>query len=163
MYLSKRIKVVAGVSALLGLVMAGGGAFTAAGLVDNVGTPAFIGGTIVQNVNGTSISDIAFTYADPPATPGDEGQALVQSVLLTFGDANALTSVPVISFTGDDTTGGLDTAFEFLAADWSCTAIADVSSAYVSTCTPTGALESGQGGAYGVESITVTVPGLDPS
>jgi len=145
--------------------MAGGGAFTAAGLVDNAGTPAFIGGTIVQNINGTSISDIAFTYADPPATPGDEGQALVQSVLLTFGDANAVTSVPVISFSGTDTTGGSDTGFEYLAADWSCTAIAGVDEAapYTSTCTPTGALEAGQGGAYGVTSITVTVPGLDPS
>jgi hypothetical protein len=163
MYLSKRVKVVAGVSALLGVVMAGGAAFTAAGLVDNAGTPAFIGGTIVQNVNGTSVSDISFTYSDPAADAGDEGQALVTAVKLTFGDANAVTSVPVISFTGDDSTGGDDTAFEFLAADWSCTAIAEVSSAYVSTCTPTGALEAGQGGAYGIESITVTVPGLDPS
>ena len=175
MYLSKRVKVVAGVSALLGVVMAGGAAFTAAGLVDNAGTPAFIGGTIVQNVNGTSVSDIAFTYSDPAAEPGDNGQALVTSVLLTFGDANALTSVPQISFTGDDTSGadnaaGPDADIEYTQPDWLCTAIAAEgegdTAPYQSTCTPTGALATlggGQGGAYGVESITVTVPGLDPS
>jgi hypothetical protein len=158
MYLSKRVKVVAGVSALLGVVMAGGAAFTAAGLTDSAGATQFVGGTVVQNETGTTLNEIGFTYANPTPAAGASSDTEVEGVTLTFADDVAVGLVPTISFTGSDV--GSDEAYEYLAADWSCTAVASS----VSTCTVANpsALFSGQGYALDVESITVTVPSVQP-
>lgn len=86
MHLSKRVKVVAGVSALLGVVMAGGAAFTATG-VSTVSQPAgslqFVGGTVTQSVTGTVLSDINYGFADYPV------DTKVDAVQLFFSDDNA--------------------------------------------------------------------------
>jgi hypothetical protein len=158
MYLSKRVKVVAGVSALLGVVMAGGVAFTGAGLTDSAGTLQFVGGTVIQNDAGTTLNEIAYTYANPTPGAGASSDTEVEGVTLTFADDNAAGLVPTISFTGTD--GGSDAAYEYLTADWTCTAIA--SSASTCAVANPSALYSGQGYALDVTSITVTVPPVQP-
>jgi hypothetical protein len=66
MHISKRVKVVAGVSALLGVVVAGGAAFTAQYLTASGQADAiqYIGGTISQSVAGQVIQDINYGYTD---------------------------------------------------------------------------------------------------
>jgi hypothetical protein len=163
MHISKRVKVVAGVSALLGVVMAGGAAFTANGVYSTAEATQFIGGSITQSVNGgTTLESVVYSYVDDGAqdTPGNSDTE-IDSVLLTFNNDIASTLIPTISWTGTD--AGSDASFEYLAADWSCTAIA-ASTPFTSTCTPTGDLSTsntptaGQGYVTDVESITVTVP-----
>ena len=62
MYLSKRVKVVAGVSALLGLVMVGGAGFTANRYRRLCGFyHAFVGGSVSQTVGGITLASIQYT------------------------------------------------------------------------------------------------------
>jgi hypothetical protein len=162
MYLSKRVKVVAGVSALLGVVMAGGAGFTASGLIDAQTGPQYVGGVISQHVEGgLTLESIVYAYADDvqpvdgtPATFDTE----INSVTLTFS-ANTISGlVPTIAFTGTDTNASVSD--EYLTADWTCTAI-PTSSTYTSTCTPTPLstlATSGTDYALDVTEITVTVP-----
>ncbi len=163
MYLSKRVKVVAGVSALLGLVMAGGAAFTGAGLSDSAGVAQFVGGTIVQNAVGTDLSSVVYGYANPTPDPGYPSDTEVNLVTLNFADANSVGYLPTISFTGDDSSPVDD---EYTA--WTCLDIAGTPdggpfTGGTSTCSPSGSLASGQDYANLVNSITVTVPPLSPS
>jgi len=165
MYLSKRVKVVAGVSALLGVVMAGGAAFTAAGLVDTAGSNGFVGGTISQEIDGTSVSNITYTYSNPTAGDGDSDTALITGVALTFGDQYAVSAIPTISFTGTDS-GEYGTNDEYESTEWTCSSIAAVAeeSTATSSCSVSAdsTLSAGLDGAQNVESISVTVPGLNP-
>lgn len=156
MYLSKRAKVVAGVSALLGVVVAGSAAFTATGVYDNAGPSQFVGGTVTQTVSGgTALSSIVYSYADNTPGAGGSIDTEINEVTLTFGDNIAEGLTPTIAFTGTD--GGADAGFEYLSADWLCIPIPS-SSPYVSTCSPTGDLASGQDYATDVTGISVTVP-----
>ena len=86
MHISKRVKVVAGVSALLGVVVAGGAAFTATGVStvsQPAGTAQFVGGTISQAVSGTVLSDINYGFSDWPV------DTLVNAVQIVFADTHA--------------------------------------------------------------------------
>jgi hypothetical protein len=161
MHITKRVKVVAGVSALLGVVLAGGSAFTATGITlgTSAALPQFIGGTVSQDVSGTTLESVIYSYADAadgtsgsgtPAgagdttgeTPGVGNNTEIDSVLLTFSDDNAGATVPTIVF------GGTNSPY----SDWTCTTIA-TSTPFVSTCTTT----ASPAYAVGVTSITVTL------
>jgi hypothetical protein len=115
MHLSKRVKVVAGVSALLGVVMAGGAAFTATGITDNAYANQFLGGTVTQNVYGISLASVVYGLAS--GGTGSEGSSNndneVNLITLTFAGsaadltfANAQALVPTLSLTLDS--GGPD-------------------------------------------------------
>jgi hypothetical protein len=111
MYLSKRVKVVAGVSALLGLVMAGGAAFTATGITDNADFGEFIGGTVTQNVYGVTLSGIVYNFATDSAGDGSEGgtsnQDEVNEITLTFSNdtvANDNHYIPTVAIVGSSNT-----------------------------------------------------------
>ncbi len=115
MYLSKRVKVVAGVSALLGLVMAGGGAFTATGIDDSAYLNQFLGGTVVQNVYGLTLTNVQYGLASNGAGTdgGLNNDNEVDIITLTFGGtageltfANAQALVPSLSLALDS--GGPD-------------------------------------------------------
>jgi hypothetical protein len=110
MYLSKRVKVVAGVSALLGVVMAGGAAFTATGITDNAYANQFLGGTVTQNVYGISLANVVYGLAS--GGTGSEGSTNndneVNLITLTFAGsaadltfANAQALVPSLVITTD--------------------------------------------------------------
>jgi hypothetical protein len=159
MYLSKRVKVVAGVSALLGVVMAGGAAFTATGVTDEATASQFVGGSFSQTVTGgTELSSIVYSYADntPPSGPGDTEYTEIDSVLLTFADVPAGVTTPTIQFTTtDDTPADADTA-------WTCSAIG-TPSANESACIPSGDLATdadptpGPGYVNDVTGVTVSL------
>jgi hypothetical protein len=112
MHLSKRVKVVAGVSALLGLVMAGGAAFTATGIDDSAWANQFLGGTVTQNVYGLTLSNVAYTLTSNGAGTdgGLNNNNEVDLITLTFGGtvndlafANTNKLVPSLLITLDDT------------------------------------------------------------
>jgi hypothetical protein len=115
MYLPKRVKVVAGVSALLGVVMAGGAAFTATGITDNAYAEQFLGGTVTQNVYGITLSNVVYGLAS--GGTGSEGSTdnnnEVDIITLTFAGTgadlafvNTEALVPTLSLVLD--TGGPD-------------------------------------------------------
>jgi hypothetical protein len=115
MYLSKRVKVVAGVSALLGVVMAGGAAFTATGITDNAYANQFLGGTVTQNVYGISLASVVYGLASngTGTDGGTNNNNEVDLITLTFAGsaadltfANAQALVPTLSLTLDS--GGPD-------------------------------------------------------
>jgi hypothetical protein len=97
MHISKRVKVVAGVSALLGVVVAGGAAFTAsyltaAGQADAV---QYIGGTISQTIVGQVIDDINYGYTD-------DTDADIDAVQLVFSEPDVGATVDVtLTYTGE--------------------------------------------------------------
>jgi hypothetical protein len=101
MHITKRVKVVAGVSALLGVVVAGGAAFTASYLTASgqALAPQYIGGTITQTVTGLVIEDINYGYTD-------DTDADIDAVQLVFNSVNAVgaTVDVTLAFTGDSGT-----------------------------------------------------------
>jgi hypothetical protein len=125
MHITKRVKAVAGVSALLGVVVAGGAAFTTSYLTAGSGTPAaaatqYIGGTITQNVAGLVINEINYGYTDDTDADIDavqlvfsNGDGLGASVSVTLDNAGspAVMDCDVVgSDTVASTTLGADTA-----------------------------------------------------
>ncbi len=99
MHLSKRVKVVAGVSALLGVVMAGGAAFTATGITDNAYANQFLGGTVSQNVFGISLASVAYTLTSggTGTDGGTNNDNEVDLITLTFAG-----SVADLAFANDN-------------------------------------------------------------
>ena len=88
MHITKRVKAVAGVSALLGVVVVGGAAFTASYLTAGSGSPAaaatqYIGGTITQSVAGLVIDEINYGYTD-------DTDADIDAVQLVFSSADGV-------------------------------------------------------------------------
>jgi hypothetical protein len=157
MYLSKRVKVVAGVSALLGLVMAGGAGFTATGLIDAAGTTQSVGGEITQTVTGgTTLDSVVYGYADTTPLTGSGGSydTEINLVTLTFNDQLNVGSPVTMAFTGTDNAGA-GTNGEY--SGWTCTDItADLSDlGSTSVCRPPGSPDATY--ATNVESIAVDV------
>jgi hypothetical protein len=67
---------------LVGLLAAGGSAFTATGVTDNAPATQFLGGTVSQTVQGATLSTIAYSFYDASNTA-------VTAVTLTFTNAQA--------------------------------------------------------------------------
>ncbi len=155
MHISKRVKVVAGVSTLLGLVMAGGAGFTATGLIDQAGATQSVGGEITQTVTGgTTLDSIVYSYADttPVGANGGTYDTEIDLVTLTFNDQFNVGSPVTMTFTGSDVD---PTNGEY--SGWTCTDItADESDlGSTSVCSPPGGDDATY--ATNVESIQVNV------
>ena len=139
MNITKSAKLMVGAVAIVGAAGALGGsafagsAFTGTGVTTS-GTAAsaqFVGGTVSQSVTGATLSSIVYTYADTTNTA-------VNQATLTFADSATDGKTPTVAFSAGTPVG------------FSCTAIE--STGHTSTCTPTGANQSGATG------IAVTVP-----
>jgi hypothetical protein len=179
MYLTKRVKVAAGVLALLGLATAGSAAFTATGLdiSSQAAAPQFIGGTVNQAVFGNTLTNVLYSYADgvpgaagtgsntadvqvppysgnpvvePALQPGTGENLEISGVTLTFASDNE-GAAPTIVFSGSDTPAG-PTAGEYTG--WTCSDIGSVTD-LESTCAPNGS--NVQGYATNVTGIAVTL------
>jgi hypothetical protein len=130
MNLSRRVKVTAGAFALMGVVAAGGAAFTSTGITTThqAASSQFIGGTVAQSVTGATLQSIIYTYADaPPQASGVSTNTEISVVTLTFADALADGAATSIVFTTD--AGGTPVAF-------TCENVGATTSG-VSTCLPT--------------------------
>ena len=79
---------VVGLSAAVGL--AAGGAFTGGGVTNNAPANQFIGGTVSQTVTGATLSTIGYTYTN-------DAHTIVDTVTLTFADANADGRTPTVT------------------------------------------------------------------
>lgn len=122
MNLSKRVKISAGAFAAIGLVAAGGAAFTSTGVTTTgqAASAQVIGGTITQSVTGATLSSIVYGYTDATNTA-------INQVTLTFANANADGLTAAIAFTTD--AGGTPVAF-------TCENVG-ATTTMVSTCLPT--------------------------
>ena len=71
--------------AVAGLALAGGSAFTGAGLSTTgaASAPQFVGGTVTQTVTGATLTGIDYGFVGGPTGP----QTTVNQVTLTFADA----------------------------------------------------------------------------
>jgi hypothetical protein len=119
--------------AVAGLVAAGTSAFTATGVTNNAGSTQFVGGTVSQSITGGTLSSVVYAFADGTNTS-------IHTATLTFANANTDGITPTIEFTATS------------AQPFSCTAI----SSQVSTCTTTGADQSG------ASAIAITVGSEEP-
>ena len=120
MHITKRVKAVAGVSALLGVVVAGGVAFTLSSYLtagSGLGSPAdatqYVGGTITQNVVCLIIDDINYGYTSDTDAAVDAVQLVFSSdfglgatvdVTLANGGSPAVMDCDVV---GSDTTASI--------------------------------------------------------
>lgn len=80
-------------AAVAGLALVGGTAFTGAGLTASgtAGSPAFVGGTVSQTIEGADLADVNYTYS---------GNGTVTEVTLTFTGANADGKTATATLTG---------------------------------------------------------------
>ncbi len=123
--------------ALAGLAVAGGSAFTAAGLEKGGAADAdgFVGGTASQSVEGATLTNIAYEFANA-------GQTDIAEVTLTFSAVTAASTVD-IAFLPEDAS----------SEAYTCTAVA--ANGTESVCTaPTAPGEHWVGS---LESTAVTV------
>lgn len=112
MNISTRAKALVGAVAIGGAAIAMGGAFTAGGISGTAHeTPAFVGGSVDQTVEGATLNTIAYDV--------DEANNKISTVTLTFNDNKSEGKVPTIAFDSGTATD--------------CTAVATMSS----TCTLT--------------------------
>src|SRR5664279_4520685 len=72
--------------ALAGLAVAGGSAFTAAGLGNSDTTDQFIGGTVAQSISGADLVSVAYDW-DATATTGTVVDKVTVEVKKKLGDA----------------------------------------------------------------------------
>ena len=79
-----------GALAVAGIVAASGSAFTGTGLTNSAGSTQYVGGTVSQSVTGATLASVTYGFSDGAA------QTAVNSVLLTFADANTDAKTPTI-------------------------------------------------------------------
>ncbi len=83
--------------AVAGLALAGGSAFTGAGLSTTAPTSQFVGGTVSQTVTGATLSGIAYKFVGDEAGAETGPQTSVRQVILTF--ASPLDSPRTVNIT----------------------------------------------------------------
>ena len=143
-------KIITGL-ALAGLAVAGGAAFTAPGLANNVTTQsAFVGGQVSTDVSGAVLEDIDFTQA-----PVLNGLTKVTAVTLTFDGATPVGSLASIQFNNHD--GGLLDPTVKWTSD---VAVSPVDGSQIAVFTPTASAEQTVFADMALV-VTVTPPGAE--
>jgi hypothetical protein len=104
-----------GAAAVAGVVAMTGSAFTAGGLGGNPAA-AFVGGSVVQSVEGSSVTSVVYDT--------DEAANRITSVTLTFGNELVDGKTPTIAFTGGN------------GKAYTCTQVALVAGSNTSVCSP---------------------------
>ncbi|GGL99153.1 hypothetical protein [Nakamurella endophytica] len=90
-------------AAFVGLAVAGGAAFTGAGLSSTAPASQFIGGTVSQTVTGATLTSVAYQFTDTSNTaidqatltfaPGAGGKAV--AIVFAGSGATAFTCAPI--------------------------------------------------------------------